>query len=371
MDWKKLTLSQIRRLVAAIEQASDGREVISSIIERTADEPMPHGRVTMESLINLLEQLDGCTVLSDEALAAIKQLDESPTAGTPEVVTAAGDNNESDLTAPFCVFVNGDLTAASLIVAGQYRVTSEDIGLLHEALSKEDSINQEMGLVHYTMGTSSGWAMANIELQRSGWRVATARELLAFGIAYPDQQTQYPIIALGTEFVKNGSRRASSLDRGYYKGVNLSQWDGNWDEACRFLVVKKTDTPRITKYNLDPLVATCQFNGVSEEFTAKHFPLVEDYTTGPVDEMTLWKMTALQAIVEIESRGYVPVGVRRGLEYIAANHRSLIDNPRQVAIVGARWLDRSPIVTLNYELMMQSIHEPYPGSCCYLVARPE
>jgi len=78
MDWKNLTISNIRRLVAALEKADP--RLLESLIAREPDEVVPHGRVTMESLLNLLEQTGGSTILPAEIAQQLQQ---------PEVVVAA------------------------------------------------------------------------------------------------------------------------------------------------------------------------------------------------------------------------------------------------------------------------------------------
>jgi|GEM_PF-1757641 len=370
MDWTKLTLSQIRRLVAAIEQASDGREVIPSIVERVPDEPMPHSRVTLESLINLLEQLGGCTVLSEEMLTVIKQLDEPPTANTPEITTTVDGNSESELiVAPLTIFVNGAITLAAQRRAGMYEIEIDEEEYIRQCLDNGIPDNKEMGLISFASDISSGWVMENIKAKWPEWRVATARELLAFGIVYPDHE--YPIIALGTDIIKHGHRMVLSFNGRNQKLAKLVAWDGNWSSViCRFLVVKKTVAQPTNEVTFDSLVAACQFSSVDMDFTARRFLLVDDRTTGQVDEILLRGMTVDEAITEIRLRGYEPVGVRRGLEYIAANLRLLQAEPRRIVIAGVRWLGYSPVRNLDGSLVMHKVDETYHGGSCYLVARP-
>lgn len=75
MNWEDLSLSDIRSLVVAIEQAG-GPQAIRSIIERVPVEINPHGRVTLGTMIKLLDQLEGKTVLSNEDLQLIHRPDE-------------------------------------------------------------------------------------------------------------------------------------------------------------------------------------------------------------------------------------------------------------------------------------------------------
>lgn len=73
MDYKDLSLSAVRRLVAAIEKASADPNVIEAIINREPEELMEHGRVTIGSMLALLGQTDGSTSLSSGVLAVIEK----------------------------------------------------------------------------------------------------------------------------------------------------------------------------------------------------------------------------------------------------------------------------------------------------------
>lgn|GEM_PF-1263660 len=64
MDWDKLTLSGVRRLVAALNEADP--RLLESLIERKPAEAFPNGRVTIESILALLQQTDGCTILPED-----------------------------------------------------------------------------------------------------------------------------------------------------------------------------------------------------------------------------------------------------------------------------------------------------------------
>lgn len=87
MDWKTLTLSDIRRLLAALQKASDKPdEFIAGLIAREPMEVIPHGRVTVESLFNLLGQTNGSTILPEEIVALLNRPEPLPPAPPPAVV---------------------------------------------------------------------------------------------------------------------------------------------------------------------------------------------------------------------------------------------------------------------------------------------
>jgi len=76
MAWEHLTLADVRRLVAAIEQASGNPQAVRAIIDRMPAEDGEHSRVTLGTLVNLLNQLGGRTVLSSEDLQLLNRPDE-------------------------------------------------------------------------------------------------------------------------------------------------------------------------------------------------------------------------------------------------------------------------------------------------------
>lgn len=86
MAWQELSLSDVRRLVAAITQAAGGSATaIRDIINRMPVENMPNGRVTLGMIQRLLEQTGGSTVLPDNIVALLhqpeEQLNYQPVAG--------------------------------------------------------------------------------------------------------------------------------------------------------------------------------------------------------------------------------------------------------------------------------------------------
>lgn len=81
MRGEDLTLSDIHRLVVALEQAPQRPDVIQAIIARVPPEPIAHGRVTIASLLRLLESTNGSTVLPE----AVVQLLNTPEPAMPEL----------------------------------------------------------------------------------------------------------------------------------------------------------------------------------------------------------------------------------------------------------------------------------------------
>ncbi len=73
------------------------------------------------------------------------------------------------------------------------------------------------------------------------YRPATLKELLTFGIANPELQREFPIIALGSVWVHRfGYRRVPCLDGSSdERRLRLSWYGGDWHGRCRFLGVGK------------------------------------------------------------------------------------------------------------------------------------
>lgn len=65
MIWEDLTLSDVQRLIEAIEQAGGSPEAVRAIIDRVPARSLVHGRVSMRSLLRLLGQTAGSTSLPE------------------------------------------------------------------------------------------------------------------------------------------------------------------------------------------------------------------------------------------------------------------------------------------------------------------
>jgi|GEM_PF-1956623 len=77
MLFEEITIADLQRLVAALKSAG-GEDVIERIIANTAAQITPHGRVTMGMVQKLLDQTNGCTILSAEAVACLQPTEPMP-----------------------------------------------------------------------------------------------------------------------------------------------------------------------------------------------------------------------------------------------------------------------------------------------------
>lgn len=95
-------------------------------------------------------------------------------------------------------------------------------------------VETEAALVLFNRRITSEDAIA--ELDRMGLRVEEIRELLTFGIKYPDKPEEFPIVALGSRVTSSHTAPFIWLGR---CELFLGPWDEPWDENCRFLAFRK------------------------------------------------------------------------------------------------------------------------------------
>jgi hypothetical protein len=106
-----------------------------------------------------------------------------------------------------------------------------------KSVSKE---NREVTFecVHMTRDATTDEVLA--EMDRKGLRPALYEEVLGFAEKYPDEQRKYPIVALGSETRRGGTRGVACLwGDGCRRDLNLSWIYGAWHRDCRFPAVRK------------------------------------------------------------------------------------------------------------------------------------
>jgi hypothetical protein len=127
---------------------------------------------------------------------------------------------------------------AAMIKAGRYDWANPNITDKHFPVTPGDT-DVVIELVHLNRDASSDDVLA--ELERRGLRPATLPELLAFGATYPEQQREFPIVALGSVWqLWDGGRLVpypwgDSLER----DLNLNWFDRWWSARCRWAAVRK------------------------------------------------------------------------------------------------------------------------------------
>lgn len=149
-------------------------------------------------------------------------------------------NHTRTTSADFPVTVDYDQTVREMIKAGKYD------GEYGPASTSPDGhyrgrANVDIVLVHISRSVESNAALRKLEEMHL--RPVSLRELLAFGATYPEQQREFPIIAL------DSVRRDASRDHGdalifckenhRYFSYLYSTNNQGWVPACRFAAVRK------------------------------------------------------------------------------------------------------------------------------------
>ena len=140
----------------------------------------------------------------------------------------------------FPVVVNYDMTLAAMIAAGRYNFINDSITDEHFPLQTGvGSVEVTIQLVHFNRYISSDDAIS--ELDRQGLRPVWLEELLAFGAAYPENQREFPVVALGSVWRGSDGRRGvpclwSGSDG---RDLRLGWCGGGWDGRCRVAAVRK------------------------------------------------------------------------------------------------------------------------------------
>jgi hypothetical protein len=120
---------------------------------------------------------------------------------------------------------------------GQYNWSNDNINGENFPLTGKGTIKtDDLKLVHLNKVTSTKYVKAYLE--ENGFRPATIEELLAFGATYPDVQREFPIMALGSSWVRGHDHRYVPYlaMAGTKRHLNLHWGDEHqWPEICRFL----------------------------------------------------------------------------------------------------------------------------------------
>ncbi len=125
------------------------------------------------------------------------------------------------------------------IKAGKYDWFNNDITSSHFP-SEETGIKEvPLDLIHFGKDKTTDEVLS--ELDKTGMRPVTLKELLALSEKHPDLQREFPIIALGSVWQDpGGGRCCADLDgSGSERGLGLCWVGGRWDDGCRFAAVRK------------------------------------------------------------------------------------------------------------------------------------
>ena len=136
------------------------------------------------------------------------------------------------------VVVDYSRTLGQMIEAGHYNYADKSITPKNFPLTGEGQVELDLCLVHFNRDITSEAAMK--ELEKMGMRPATLPELLALGEKYPEEQRQYPMIALGSVWRSPHGDRSVPCLGGWRGGrlLSLRWFGGGWIADCRFLAVR-------------------------------------------------------------------------------------------------------------------------------------
>jgi len=132
-------------------------------------------------------------------------------------------------------------TVAEMVKAGKYDWSNDDITSDHYPIAKDKSGKKEdisTKVFHFNRLISSKDAIK--EMEKEGYRSATAHEIMAFGEKNPELQRQFPIVSLGSVWQGGIYRYVLVLgEHDSKRRLDLSYWDGDWTDNYRFLGVRK------------------------------------------------------------------------------------------------------------------------------------
>ena len=99
----------------------------------------------------------------------------------------------------------------------------------------------EVAFQYIHMGRDTSTEAVLAEMDRLGLRPALYEELLAFAKQFPNEQRQFPIVALGSIWVDpSGYRDVACLSEGSdERDLSLNWCDDGWFDSYRFLAVSK------------------------------------------------------------------------------------------------------------------------------------
>ena len=145
----------------------------------------------------------------------------------------------SAIQSTFKVVVDYGKNLAEMISAGKYDWVNDDITKEHFPVKGSGQREVEVVLFHFGRAISSEDVIA--EMDKVGYRPARIEELLGLGVAYPELQKEFPIVALGSVWRDpRGYRHVPCL--GWLdarRRLRLDWFEYGWHEGCRFAGARK------------------------------------------------------------------------------------------------------------------------------------
>lgn len=212
---------------------------------RTTDATAGQARHSLTILEQQSLSADDYRTLHDGYLAALAQ---AAKAGTlPELKTfRAMLKLGAVMPETFRLTVDYGQTLEAMIAAGNYNWKDDDLTAKRFPIKGNGIVQFEACLFHFNRAIESKDAIKAIETAdpKNPWVPAKTEHLLSFGIAFPDEQRKYPVIALGSVAKIDGRRYAPGLWEFVSERSLGPLWLGRgrgreWGEHWRFLAVRQ------------------------------------------------------------------------------------------------------------------------------------
>ncbi|OGD70184.1 hypothetical protein A3I18_00960 [Candidatus Campbellbacteria bacterium RIFCSPLOWO2_02_FULL_35_11] len=130
----------------------------------------------------------------------------------------------------YMILVDETKAVEELVTEGMYDQSSDDVTSVNFPQPNPKREERETALFH-----------SGAEMDKAGYWPGTIHDLLGFGIAQPDLQREFSIIALGSVCLLYGNRRyvAGLCEVAGGRRISLVCFDTTWGARCRFLGVRK------------------------------------------------------------------------------------------------------------------------------------
>lgn len=259
MDLDTITLGDMERLWRAIEAAkSDNPDVVRRVLERvTPNSDLRHSRITIGTIIRLLDQTGGSTVLPDEVVTFLRRLNDTADAVVPL----------ADGTLPQLLFdadIKAEIVPLGSVLVSYVKSITEliqltKIGWAHNKITAENFAADFMPqpenigraterVVAFSLIRFSRPVTGDEALQGMGersFRPASLRETIVLLGQQTDLARKYSIAVMGSNFFDrdNGLRRPFVNNFGPNDCVQLSlakrgETTLKWDKHSYFLAAR-------------------------------------------------------------------------------------------------------------------------------------
>lgn len=142
------------------------------------------------------------------------------------------------------ITINYNLPIQFLIRKGEFKSLNNPAVFKNFQTARRGEVNLTLELYSSTRTVTSEEVIQ--DLKRLNLRPAEFHELLVFGIKYPEVQSYYDIVALGSVWlINNGSSEQLAVpyifDSEYFgRGLNIIFFNQKWHRSCLFAAIKET-----------------------------------------------------------------------------------------------------------------------------------